>query len=92
MMRCRWAGVTCPSSRLAGMPSIAACSSGIGPTTSRRRLWSKAYLHMACVAEACDALRGVGAYCGEEAAAVFWTPKLARLRVAMQKALDALPS
>ena len=56
-MRCRWAGVTCPSSRLAGMPSIAACSSGIGPTTSRRKLWSKAYLHMAGVAEACDALR-----------------------------------
>ena len=39
------------------MPSIAACSSGIGPTTSRRRLWSKAYLRMAGVAEACDALR-----------------------------------
>ena len=45
------------------------------------------------VVEACDSLRGVDTYCcGEEAAAVFWTPKLARLRVAMQKALDALPS
>ena len=29
------------------MPSSAACNSGIGPTTARRKLWSKAYLRMA---------------------------------------------